>query len=279
MAYRSVLTVLSDSVNVAQLDAAQQITRHEDGHLDILCLGIDLSQPGYYFPGGAPYVFQEGLDLAEDSAAVLKRDATERLETAGDLRWNVEAAVAQLGGITNLVGTRARYSDLAIMAQPYAEDAPGSAETIIEAAMFEGGCPILVIPQRGLSATAFRRVLVAWNQSSEAMTAVRRALPLLRRADHVEITVIEPGRAGIDGCDPGAALAQLLTRHGVRTEIAVIGRTEPTISDQINRRAMEIDADLIVMGAYSHSRFREAILGGATRNMLEKSALPVFMAR
>lgn len=279
MAYKSILTVLSDTRQTAQLEAAEKLTRHEDGHLDILCLGLDLSQPGYYFPGGTPYVFQDGLDSAEADAETLKTAVTERLTNRAGLCWHAEAAVAQIGGITNLIGQRARYSDLAVLSGPYAEDAPGSAETVIEAAMFEGGCPILVVPQAGLAATEFKRVLIAWNQSTEAMSAVRRALPLLRLAESVEIAVIDPGRSGVERAEPGQALATLLTRHGVKAEISVIARTAPTISDEINRRAMETDADLIVMGAYGHSRFREAILGGATRNMLQKSQLPVFMAR
>lgn len=279
MAYKSILTVLSEPTNSAQLNAARQITRSEQGHLDILCLGLDLSQPGYYFPGGAPYVFQEGLDMAENSAASMKRDCADDLSGSADLRWNVEAAVAQIGGVTNLVGGRARYSDLTVMGQPYGETSSNGSEAIIEAAMFEGGCPILVIPESGLPSPEFKRVLIAWNQSDEAMTAVRRAMPLLRRAEHVEITAIDPGRSGVEGGEPGAALAQFLVRHDVRAEVAVISRTEATISDQLNKRALEIDADLIVMGAYGHSRFREAILGGATRYMLEKSRIPVFMAR
>ncbi len=71
----------------------------------------------------------------------------------------------------------------------------------------------------------------------------------------------------------------MLTRHGVKAEIAVLARTLPLISDILNCRATEIGADMLVMGAYGHSRFRQAILGGATRNMLEKAQVPVLMAR
>lgn len=165
-----------------------------------------------------------------------------------------------------------------MLARPYGNHAPDDAEAVTEAALFEGGCPVLVVPG-DLPQKPVRRVLVAWNQSAEALTAVRRALPLLRAAEMVEITVIDPRRGGSERSDPGGALAQMLTRHGVHADIAVLARTAPTISDELNRRATEIDADLIVMGAYGHSRFREAILGGATRNMLEKAAVPVFMAR
>jgi nucleotide-binding universal stress UspA family protein len=70
----------------------------------------------------------------------------------------------------------------------------------------------------------------------------------------------------------------MLVRHGVKAEVTVLARTMPKISDVLARHCRDVDADLLVMGAYSHSRFREAILGGATRNMLEAAEIPVFMA-
>lgn len=279
MGFKTILTVLSHPSQMRQLDEAAAVAAREDGHLEILCLGVDHSQTGYYFPGGTPYVFQESLDGAMEQAEGLERAVRQHMAGASDLRWSVESAVAQIGGVANLVGMRARFSDLTVLDRPYGETAPGEAEAVVEAALFEGGCPVLVLPGGARQTGTARRVLVAWNQSVEALAAVRRALPLLQEAETVEITVIDPRRAGSERSDPGGALTQMLTRHGVRAEIAVLARTAPAISDEIARRATEISADLIVMGAYGHSRFREAILGGATRSMLEKAAVPVFMAR
>lgn len=279
MAYKTILTVLSGAGQMPQLESAARLAAREEAHLDVLCLGIDHNQSGYYFPGGAPYAFQEAIDAALEEADALDKAVRRHLAVASDLRWSVESAVAQLGGIPNLVGMRARFSDLTVLGRPYGPDAPGDAEAVTEAALFEGGCPILVLPETGLPDIAPRRILVAWNQSVEALAAVRRALPLLKAAEMVEITVVDPRRGGPERSDPGGALTQMLTRHGVRAEIAVLARTAPAISDELARRATETAADLIVMGAYGHSRFREAILGGATRNMLEKARIPVFMAR
>ncbi|MCF3973094.1 universal stress protein [Paracoccus salsus] len=278
MAYKTILTVLSDKRQMPQLDAAAELAAREDAHLDILCLGIDHSQAGYYFPGGTPYAFQESIDAAMQQAESMEEAVRQHLAGAGDMRWSVESAVAQSGGIPNLVGMRARFSDLTVLGRPYGETAPGDAEAVTEAALFEGRCPVLVLPESGLPADPPDRILVAWNQSVEALAAIRRAMPLLKAAKMVEVTVIDPRRGGVERSDPGGALTQMLTRHGVRAEIAVLARTAPTVSDEIARRATEIDAGMIVMGAYGHSRFREAILGGATRNMLEKTKVPVFMA-
>jgi nucleotide-binding universal stress UspA family protein len=279
MSYKTILTILTHPSQMPQLDAAAALAVREDAHLDILCLGLDMGQPGYFFPGGTAYVLQDAIDTAMDEAEALQSQVHAHLAAARDLRWSVDSAVAQSGGIPGLVGMKARFSDLTVLASPYAAATPADAEIVTEAALFEGCCPVLIVPASGLPAEPPRRILVAWNQSTEALAAIRRALPLLRAAEAVEITCIDPRRSGIDRSDPGAALTQMLTRHGVRAEIAVLARTAPTISDELNRRAIETGADMIVMGAYGHSRFRQAILGGATRNMLEKSAVPVFMAR
>lgn len=145
--------------------------------------------------------------------------------------------------------------------------------------MFEGGCPVLVIPPSGLPENFSHRILIGWNQSNEALVAVRQALPLLIRAEAVEIAAVDPSPNSPERSEPGQALCRMLTRHSVKAEIAVLARTLPRISEILNHRAIETGATMIVMGAYGHSRFREAILGGATRNMLEQAKVPVLMAR
>ncbi|MBP8930590.1 MAG: universal stress protein [Paracoccus sp.] len=278
MGYKTILTVLTDyERQQQQLDSAIAMTRREDGHLDVFCMGVDHTQSGYYYAGASAYVFQESIDKAMAAAGELEEKVRERLH-AEDIRWSVDSAVAQVGGLSTLVGMRARYSDLVVLNRPYGERATPDAEAATEAALFEGSAPILIVPGE-LKEPFGKKILIAWNQSNEAMASVRRALPLLQAADSVEITVIDPSPNGPERSDPGGALGQMLTRHGVKAEISVLARTQPLISDILNRRATEIGADMLVMGAYGHSRFRQAILGGATRNMLEKAQVPVLMAR
>jgi nucleotide-binding universal stress UspA family protein len=103
-------------------------------------------------------------------------------------------------------------------------------------------------------------------------------MPFLKRADMVQIVVVDPPTHGPERSDPGGLLCQFLVRHGVRAEVSVLARTLPRVSEVLARQALDVNADMLVMGAYGHSRFREAILGGATRDMLEKSEVPVFLA-
>lgn len=278
MAYKTILTVLTGPAQNAQLDAAIALARREDAHLDVFCLGVDHTQTGYYYAGASAYVFQEAIDRAMDAAAALEAQARDRLD-AEDIRWAVEAAVAQIGGVSSLIGMRARFADLVVQSRPYGKGATPDAEAVVEAALFEGCSPVLIVPETGLGEDFDRRVLVGWNQSTEALTAVRKALPFLVRAEAVEIAVVDPSPSGPERSDPGGALCQMLTRHGARAEIAVLARTLPRISEVLNRRVTETGATMIVMGAYGHSRFRQAILGGATRNMLEQAQVPVLMAR
>ncbi|MDB6176541.1 universal stress protein [Paracoccus sp. Z330] len=278
MAYKTILTVLTAPEQIPQLDAAAIMATREDAHLDVMCIGIDHSHAGYYFPGATPYAYQDVIDQAIVRAKRLEEVVRTHLAPSTDLRWAAESAVAQIGSISSLVGMRARFSDLTVLGRPYCDGADADTEAVVEAALFEGSCPVLVVPESGLPAPAPRHIMIAWNQSAEAMTAVRRSLPMLKQAETVEVTLVDPRRSGPERSDPGGALTQMLARHGVRAEIAVLARMEPAISDELMRRATEIGADMIVMGAYGHSRFREAILGGATRNMLEKTTLPILMA-
>ncbi len=278
MGYKTILTVVSSPDQPGQLDAAIELTRREDAHLDVFCLGVDHSQTGYYYAGASAYVFQESIDKAMAEAQAMENSIRARLATE-DIRWAVDSAVAQVGGLSTLIGMRARFSDLVVLPRPYGPEGGPDAEAITEAALFEGSCPVLILPGNEIPENFGRKILIAWNQSEEAVTAVRRARPFLKAAESVEITVIDPSSHGPERSDPGGALCQMLTRHGIKAEIAVLARTMPKISEILAQRATETGASLIVMGAYGHSRFREAILGGATRNMLENAAVPILMAR
>lgn len=282
MAYKSLLTVATrgDRCELAITGAAAIATAH-DAHLDILALGVDVTQIGYSYIGSGAVILQATLDRTEQEAKEIEKAARKALaEQDPTLRYALEAAVTQLGALTELVAQRARFADLVVLPRPYGPGSGTESEAVVEAALFEGHAPVLILPDSGAGhAAAPRRVVIAWNQSAEAMAAVRKALPILKQADLVSITVIDPPQTGVERSDPGGMLCQMLVRHGVKAEVTVLARTLPRVSDVLARHVRDSNADLLVMGAYGHSRFREAILGGATRNMLEQAEIPVLMAR
>jgi len=278
MAYKSLLSVVTETKFAKKaLEQMAALAEAQDGHAEALCLGVDRSQTGYYYAGANALILQETLNRANAEAEENLKFAEEFLGKSG-VRWSAESGVAQIADLGRHVAHRARFSDLVVLPQPYGEGRGAEAEPIIEAAMFDGHAPVLVVPDDAEIVSRPRTVLIGWNESVEAMRAIRFALPFLMAADLTRIVVIDPPAHGPDRSDPGGLLSQMLARHGVRCEIDVLSKTMTRVSDILNRHAEDTAADMIVMGAYGHSRFREAILGGATRNMLEKSAVPVFMA-
>lgn len=281
MAYKSILTVATNTEGLAPvLKGASQFAQRQDGHLEVLVVGVDAIQPAFYGYGDSIGLMQVTLDQARAGAKATEAATIDLLEKENStLRWSVEAATALAGNLRDLVAHHARFSDMVVLPQPYGQQALQETVTVLEAALFEGQAPVLVLPKGRPLGDAFgTRIVVAWNQSHEAMTAVRRAMPLLMAARQVSIVVIDPPVFGPERSDPGGQLCQMLVRHGVRAEVAVLARTEPRISDVLTRHIRDAGADLLVMGAYGHSRLRESILGGATRDMLEHAEVPVLLA-
>lgn len=278
MSYKSLFSVLTDEKLAGPvLDQAAALARTNDAHLDVLCLGVDRSQTGYYYAGANAMILQESITRAQTEAETVEKAARAILNNS-DIRWSAESGVAQLADLGRHVAARARFADLVVLPRPYGEDRGVELEPVLESAMFEGHTPVLVMPDDSTVVKDPKKIVLAWNESPEAMNAARAALPMLKSAGVVHVVVVDPPAHGPNRSDPGGLLSQYLARHGVKVEIDVLSKTMPRVSDVLLRHVQDIDADLVVMGAYGHSRFREAILGGATRYMLEQSQVPVFMA-
>lgn len=278
MAYKSLLTVLTDVQTIkTPLAHLVALAEAQDGHADALCLGVDRTQTGYYYAGANAMILQETITRAHNEAAEILAGATAIFEKS-NARWSAEEGVAQLPDIGRHVAHVARFSDLVVLPQPYGPDRGTELEPVVEAALFEGRAPVLVVPDQGDPNPKPEQIVVAWNESRESLAAIRAALPFLTAAKLVRICVIDPPEHGPERSDPGGMLSQMLARHGVHCEIDVLSKTLPRVSDVLSRHVVDTDAQMLVMGAYGHSRFREAILGGATRNMLEKAPVPVLMA-
>lgn len=278
MDYKTITTVLTDKdICDASFKAAQTLSRINDAHLSTLCLGVDHSQQGFYYAGASAMMIQDNLTLARDAAAAMEDHARQSLsgETFG---WSATCLSSQMAALSGMIAHHTRFSDLVVLPRPYGEGRGHDAEATVEAALFNGSAPVLVMPDGAELSETARNVVVAWNESAEALRAIRLAMPFLQKAQNVYIAIIDPPTHGPERSDPGGALSQMLARHGVRAEVTVMARTLPRVSDILNRHARDKDADLIVMGAYGHSRFRESIMGGATRHMLEVSEKPVFLA-
>lgn len=173
---------------------------------------------------------------------------------------------------------RALHCDLIVAAHPKPADLPSgwSAERLLLAT----GIPVLMIPAGWGGETIGENVLIAWNRSREARRAVNDAIPFINSASNVTILTIDSGRNPERfGTEPGANLLEHLSGHGARVEIANITSEGAPVADVILDQAAERDANLLVIGAYSHPRTTEILFGGVTRSLLSSARVPLLISR
>ena len=231
---------------------------------------------GYYDPALLNPFFEELRARARD-AADKTREVFEHIASlhgvSAEWREIPEGADAD-------PAVHARYADLAILGQLDPDSGePDMIRPRPEQVTLASGRPILVVPYAGNFPNLGRRVVIGWNASREAARAVNDAMPLLTAAEIVTILTIDP-REGprAHGELPGADISLHLARHGVKAEIERAVSPDLPVGEALLSRAADLGADLLVMGAYGHSRARELLLGGATRSLLRSMTLPVLMS-
>ena len=277
MAYKSIFTPLTEYQNTpSALKYAADLAEAQDAHLEVLCLGIDRTPNTYYEIGSSAVVMHAAIEEAHASASDIQDGVRAYLENT-NLRWDVINSVSSSAGVGRTVAMQARLSDLAVVSLPYGAAHHPADCLVLEGLLFEADCPTIVVPDSKLNVRP-ETVVIGWNESTEAIRAVRAALPFLQAAKSVHIAIIDPPETGPERSDPGGALAVYLARHNVRCDIQVMTRQGLKVSERLAQHVTETGSDLLVMGGYGHSRFREAVLGGATRDMLENSKVPVLLA-
>jgi nucleotide-binding universal stress UspA family protein len=177
------------------------------------------------------------------------------------------------GQMSDVVRMRASVYDAVIFAHPVGK-AHADWRPSVEAALFSAGRPALIAPSTDVE-TVGETVLVGWNRSAQSARAMIGAMPFLTRASRVVIFSIATGAK--EGPSPQDA-ARLLSWHGVAAEVVEIPPEDGPVAETILAKGREVGADLVVIGAYSHSRFREIILGGVTQHVLRHAEVPVLMA-
>jgi nucleotide-binding universal stress UspA family protein len=179
------------------------------------------------------------------------------------------------------VARRARAVDLAVLGQVDPDHKlPPPARHLIEDVLMNAGRPLLLIPFAGRFDTIGTNVLVGWNGSREAARATHDALPLIQPAATVTVLTVERGKPGEEPEEmPGADLVEHLARHGLAVTAARTAKDSSiTDADALLSYASDIGADLLVVGGYGHSRARELILGGVSRELLQHMTVPLLMS-
>lgn len=178
----------------------------------------------------------------------------------------------ETGRDEDLIALRGRVADLIVVTRA-AKDAEVPLRAMLEAALLESGRPLFVVPPEG-AAKPLTTVAIGWNGSAEAARAVARSLPFLKKAEHVAVIAVEEGlRPGPSADD----LIEYLSLHEVAATLHEMKTEYGSTGETLLAESNELDAGLLVMGAYTHSRLRRMILGSATEHMLGASSVPLFM--
>lgn len=279
MTWKSLFCAVSDVPLVRPtLEHAATLAARLDAHLEVMAVGVNRCPTDMYFAGASALAVQQTLDQCQQESDMIAAEARRVLSVLPDVTWSCDAQVAQLADLSRVVASHARFCDLAIQPSPYGQGRGNELEPLTEAILFEGRTPALILPADSAFPLAPKRVMLAWNESPEALMAARAALPILTEADVVKVVVVDPPEHNAERSDPGGRVSQYLARHGVKVDIDVLSKSLPRVADVLIRHAADIEADLVVMGAYGHSRFREAVFGGTSRAMLEHSPVPLLMA-
>jgi nucleotide-binding universal stress UspA family protein len=228
---------------------------------------------------GAGYIPAEVIETQERDNQAATKATLDRFAAATN-RAGVAAEPltlrASFAGVGEQFARIARRFDLAIVGQAEPE-ASVAEEMIAEAALFESGRPVIIVPYIQKAPLKLDRVMLCWDGSRAATRAIADAMPLLERAGRVEIVIVtnERGKQDeIEGADMGAHLA----RHGLNIEVKRTALGDIDVADVILSHAADAGSDFIVMGGYGHSRLREFVLGGVTRSIFRSMTAPVLMS-
>ena len=174
---------------------------------------------------------------------------------------------------------QARYCDLVVLGQANLNDpSPLVGSDFPESVLINGGRPVLIVPNDRQFAGMGKKVLISWNASREATRAVTDAIQILKAADIVQVAVfnVDP-RSDSHGERAGDDVALFLARHGINVDVLPAQRSR-NIGNDLLSEINTLSSDLLVMGGYGHTRFREFLVGGVTRTILDQAGIPVLMS-
>lgn len=273
MTYKTILVHIDHGKRCpTRLDLAARLAKRFAAQLVGLHAVKGVHIPSYIIAETGHILLEEQRNIAathaEQAEALFRRAGAELPDT----EWKMSSLDP-----ADAVTLHGRYADLVVLGQPEREERGGVSLEFADRVVLSTGRPVLVVPSAGQFESLGSRVLVAWNATRESARATTDALPFLTEADEVQVISVNAKRPP-HGEEAGADIGAYLARHGVRVKVANIVGAQIDAGDELLAAARDASMDLIVMGAYGHSRLAELVLGGVTRTMLSSTTVPVLMS-
>jgi nucleotide-binding universal stress UspA family protein len=256
-------------------DYAVSLAAAHEAHVSGVAVAFEPVIPGALM-GGLP---SDAIEMGRAESRKSADDAIARFQKSAELAglsFDTRKLESTLVGAADLFGQIARRYDLSVVAQPEPDKMSGE-DMVVEAALFQSGRPVIIVPYIQRSGHTVERVLVGWDGSRTAARAIGDAVPFLSRAKKIDVVIVATERARRDEIT-GAAMGRHLARYGLEVEVKRLVADDTDVANTILSYAADVSADFMVMGGYGHSRLREFILGGATRGILESMTVPVLMS-
>jgi nucleotide-binding universal stress UspA family protein len=258
----------------AAVDYAVALAAAFDAHATAVAFSYDPVMAASVM-GGMPSNFMDAQRAENERLAGQAKEKFDRAASLAGIASDSHVFSTSVAGAADQFGRMARRFDLAVVTQAETENAAAE-DLIAEAALFQSGRPVIVVPYIHKAGLRTERIMVCWDAGRTAARAIGDALPLLSLAKQVDVVMVT-GEEGKRDAVPGADIGQHLARHGLAVEVKRIV-AKGDVQGTLLSYAADSNADMIVMGGYGHSRLREFILGGVTRRMLAAMTVPCFMS-
>jgi nucleotide-binding universal stress UspA family protein len=273
------LPITDTSGNPEAVSAAIALASAYGAHLSLVQpVSLPLPLPG---PWGITPDF-----MLSDTYAELRSDAAGRAANfrarlgKEDISWEVRIDETLFVEPPRAMARQARYADLCVLAAPQrGKDDQAAAYAYFSAMLFESGRPVVVVPSGHPVEFPVRHAVVAWKPSRESTRALHDALPMLAAATSIDVVTVDPEVSDrAHGEDPGADVATHLARHDLKVNVVNLPRSGQTVATTLLRHAATTEAHLLIAGGFGHSRLREWVLGGTTRELLQAIHLPILFS-
>lgn len=267
--------VMSQAANEHVIAFSEQLARQNDGRISVSLVNWQPNVApvdGWVLDAGYAEMYSEASRHLDEERIKLE-GRLQKCERAGP----IDAGLVEMGAAGYAIGLRGLHADVSVVAMPTKANTP-SAQTILEAALFESGRPVIAVPPEWKGGSIGKHVLVAWKPRREAARALADAASFITGADRVSVVTVDASPSRDYGDAPGADIVSHLAFRGAKTTLYNLDSAGQSETAAILKQAVALGADLIVMGGYGRARMSEFIFGGVTREILRTATLPVLLS-